>query len=88
MNPPGEWVFKNLEWCFLNYQIGAIYVKCYPTRKDNFYGLRWYWAANVGLESRVSVNDPICGYAKTEEEGKNIIECLLKNTKTCEFKEE
>jgi len=85
MNPPGEWVFRNMEWDFLNYSIMSVYGKVFPIHNKN-YGVMWKWEVRIGLDTRIAIDLPIEGFAYTEEEAKTIVECVLKNTRTCEFK--
>lgn len=86
MNPPGEWIFKNMTWQFCNHSIMAVYGKVFPIHRKS-YGLMWMWTVGVGLEARLSADAPIEGFAYTEDEAKLIVECILKNTRTCKFEE-
>jgi hypothetical protein len=85
MNPPGKWIFRCGKLDFLNDGIMAIYGQVYPMLTNN-YGIMWRWEARVIFEARANSDLPINGFAYTEKEAKNIVECILKNTRTCEFK--
>lgn len=80
MNPKGKWIFKNFQYLFLNEEIMAIYGIVYQTDRN-----KYYWEARTDLLSRKNVNDPFCGYAKTEDGAMQIVEALLKFTETVEF---
>lgn len=88
MNPPGKWVFKNLELQFINENIMALYGRIYPMPCDplgNDAGARnkWYWEARTGLDTRSNGVLP-CGWAYSQKEAKEIVETLLFNTRTVE----
>lgn len=87
MNPPGQWIFKNMEWQFVNYDILAIYGKVFPVMNTNGKTM-WKWECRTGLETRAKFNLPIEGFAYSEENAKYLVECILERTETCEFKKE
>ena len=83
MNPPGHWVFRNMECQFLNEEIMALYGKAYPVYRTGHGKTMWYWEARTSMESRGNVNEaPYSGYVNTEYEAKKIIETLLYSTET------
>jgi hypothetical protein len=83
-NPSGHWRDMGDRKDFVNNQIMAVY-GIVSSAVNNDWGMRYYWEARVGLESRINMDKPICGYSKTMEKAQKIVENLLWLTDTVEF---